>query len=155
MSIAEVMRPHPITVRPHHTVLAAAAVLLEHGIDAVPVVTAEGEMRGIVDEASLVLGLSDGAEVCTATVADVMTPAPPTVGPDEDLRRAVDVVLGGARIVPVLDNGHLVGVVGARDLITWFATHATGHATGHAAVEIPGRDAIYDAITRASTAIVA
>jgi hypothetical protein len=55
----------------------------------------------------------------------------------------------------VLDNGHLVGVVGARDLITWFATHATGHATRHAAAEIPGRDAIYEAITRASTPIVA
>ena len=58
MSIAEVMRPHPITVRPHHTVLTAAAVLLDHGIDAVPVVTAEGEMRGILDEASLVTWLA-------------------------------------------------------------------------------------------------
>ena len=102
MSVAEVMRPHPITVRPHHTVRSAAAVLLEHGIDAVPVVTAEGLMTGVVEEVGLLRSLSTDGEECIATVADVMTPAPPTVAPDGDARRAVDALLGGARIVPVL-----------------------------------------------------
>jgi CBS domain-containing protein len=151
MSIAEVMRPHPITVRPHHTVRSAAAVLLEHGIDAVPVVTAEGELRGTVDEVALIRSLSDGGEGCGATVADVITPAPPTVAPDDDVRRAVEALLDGARIVPVLDHGHLVGVIAARDLVRWFATHSTPDW----AAEIPGRSAIYEAITRACAPIVA
>jgi len=145
-SISSVMRPHPVTVRPHHSVRSAAAVLLDHAIDAAPVVTAEGEMRGVVDEIDLIRGLSGDPDEHATTVADVMTPAPPTVGPDEAARRAVDLVLDGARIVPVLDHGHLVGVVDARDVVGWLVAHEVQDGPN----EIPGRAAIYEAITRAS-----
>lgn len=144
--VSTIMCSHPVTVRPHHSVRSAAAVLLGHGLDAAPVVTAEGEVRGVVDEVELVRGLSDDPGKGGSTVvADVMTPAPPIIGPDEDVRHAVEILLAGARAVPVVEDGHLVGVVGGRDLVEWFAEPDPAAGSG----EVPGRAAIYTAISGA------
>jgi acetoin utilization protein AcuB len=53
----------------------------------------------------------------TITIAEVMTTAPHTIGADQKLTRAHDVMRQhGLRHLPVLDGGKLVGVLSQRDL---------------------------------------
>lgn len=150
--IRDVMRRHPVTVRPHQPAPAAAALLLDHQVVAVPVVTAEGELRGIVDESQLVraLPMTPGDDAVPVAVAELMTPAPSTAAPDDDLRVAVALLVDSrVPLVPVVDDGHLVGVVTARDLVGGLlqTSGVPGPST-----EVAGRLALHDAVTRALTA---
>ena len=144
MLVRDVMRPHPGTARPHHPVRAVAALVLDQQVVAVPVVTAEGELCGIVDETRLVRALTADPE--PAVVCEVMVPAPRRVAPDDDLETVVEALADrAAPLVPVVENGRLVGVVTARDLLRRFV-RVDGTA------EVPGRLSVYDAVTLALTA---
>jgi acetoin utilization protein AcuB len=46
----DVMQPEPFTIRPEQTMELAAAVMLRNRITAMPVVTAEGELVGIISQ---------------------------------------------------------------------------------------------------------
>jgi acetoin utilization protein AcuB len=68
------------------------------------------------------------------TVADCMTPAPLTIGRDQPLTRAHEVMRAhGIRHLPVLDGGKLVGIVSLRDL--WFIETLKDVVVGSVAVE--------------------
>ena len=54
MNAAQVMTCQPVTAGPTMSVRDVAKLLLEHGISAVPVVDASGELLGIVSEGDLV-----------------------------------------------------------------------------------------------------
>jgi len=50
-------------------------------------------------------------------VADVMTPNPIAIGPDEPIRKALESMQnGGFRRLPVMESGRLVGIFSDRDL---------------------------------------
>lgn len=56
-------------------------------------------------------------EIIMVTVADVMTPDPVTVTPEDSLRLARDrMAEGNFRRLPVVQSGRLVGIVTSRDL---------------------------------------
>ena len=58
-----------------------------------------------------------GTRSVPATIAEVMTPAPHSIGRDQKLTRAHDMMRQlGLRHLPVLERGQLVGVVSQRDL---------------------------------------
>ncbi|MFC4944968.1 HPP family protein [Pseudonocardia sp. GCM10023141] len=123
LTVRDAMSHPAITVRPHLSVRAAAARLVTHGFTAAPVVTAEGVVVGIVTEADLLRGrIPAGAAAVDPTpdppVSDVMTIGPIAVAPDDDMAAVAALLLDhGVRVVPVLDRGHLVGVVTARDVL--------------------------------------
>ncbi|MGI5129974.1 CBS domain-containing protein [Pseudonocardia sp. CA-107938] len=146
--VRDVMRAHPVTARPRHPATAAATLLLDHRTVAVPVVTAEGRLCGVVDETELVRGLVvEADEGDVPLVADLMTPAPFTAAPDDDLRSTVEALLDrGTRLVPVLDDERLVGVVTARDLVRHIVERAA------AVPGRPGRRAAAEATTPAHAA---
>lgn len=51
------------------------------------------------------------------TVNDLMTAVPDTVTPDTPLRTVIGIMkTGGYRQIPVLDKGHLVGIITDRDI---------------------------------------
>jgi CBS domain-containing protein len=113
MQTQDVMHRTVVTIRPHISVAAAAALLLAHGVTSAPVVTAEGVLRGMVSEVDLLRAQSQPA----VTAADVMTPKPVTVRPTDDLAAVEAVLLGyGVRAVPVVDRGRLVGIVSRHDV---------------------------------------
>jgi CBS domain-containing protein len=123
MRARDVMTNPVITVRPHVPARAAAALLVSHGFTAAPVVDAEGRVRGIATEADLMRGrigpdgLIAGPDL-EPVVADVMSAAPPGVSPDTDLADVVTEMLEtGTRSVPIIDRGHLVGIVTRRDVL--------------------------------------
>jgi CBS domain-containing protein len=114
MQTQDVMHRTVVTIRPHMSVVAAAALLAAHGVTSAPVVTAEGVLRGMISEVDLLRAESQRA----LTAADVMTPKPVTVRPTDDLIAVEAVLLDyGIRAVPVVDRGRLVGIVSRHDVL--------------------------------------
>jgi CBS domain-containing protein len=123
MLAKDVMSSPVITLRPDVPANAAAALLVSHGFTGAPVVDPARRLIGIATEADLVRGrvLPDGWPAGAGpepTVGEVMTPAPIAMQPDADLADVVSLMLDqGIRLVPIVEDGDLVGVVSRRDVL--------------------------------------
>lgn len=123
MKVREVMTHPVVSLRPQTSVDKAAELLVSHGFGAAPVRTAEGDVLGIATEADLVRDrVVPAADAGAHTVADVMTPAPLCVGPDEEISEvALQMLRTGDRSVLVMEHNRLVGIVTSRDLLSVLA----------------------------------
>ena len=115
-----------ITINPDASVRQALALFVEHGIGSLPVVDASGKLVGIFTERDVLYGdHRDPEQFHRQRMKEVMTPAPLTCRPDD----AVHDVMGKMSRshvgqLPVVDKGHVVGLVSVGDLIKWLYSHA-------------------------------
>jgi CBS domain-containing protein len=103
--------------------LDAVEAMCAHRIGAL-IVTDEGSPVGIVSERDIltrvVLARRDPA---MTSVAMVMTPELMCVGPETDPLEAMAVMTRRrVRHLPVLEGGHLIGIVSIGDLVHWAST---------------------------------
>jgi CBS domain-containing protein len=130
MRLEDLMSSPPVTVTPETHVKAVAALLVERGFNAVPVVDEDGSLLGIVSEADLVrLGAHPDPRAhlrppaprdrpVPRTAGDVMTTRVVTLPGDADPAVAARMMLErGIKTVPVVDAGRVAGVVTRRDLL--------------------------------------
>jgi CBS-domain-containing membrane protein len=123
MKARDVMSSPVIFLRRQVPANAAAALLVSHGITAAPVVDDDKHVIGVATEADLVRGriVPDGwtvEEQPEPTVAAVMTEAPVTMRPEDDLADLVALMLdAGIRSVPIVEDNRLVGIVSRRDVL--------------------------------------
>ena len=150
MQAQDVMTTKVVTVAPDTPVTEIAKLLLERHISAVPVVSDDGRLLGIVSEGDLIHELGqEGAQrswwldllaspqaLAQAYLkghgrlaSDVMTRSIVSVAPDTPLPEIAR-LLEARRIkrVPVLRDGALVGVVSRADLLRGFALHPSADA---------------------------
>jgi CBS domain-containing protein len=135
-----------VTVRPEDDVKSLLRLLRKHELPGVPVVDDDGRVVGIVTEADLVISDENadlhlphhidllGAVVflgpvkhyeerlrraIASSVADMMTPNPVTVGPDESIQEAARTIARRRHNrLPVVDaDGRLLGVVTRLDVL--------------------------------------
>jgi len=124
-----------ITVPPDTPVLDARHLMVEKRIRHLLVTSESGELRGIITDRDIRLNLPSQATSLTVwelnylltrlTVGKVMTESVITVGPDRQARDAAQLMLDhriGA--LPVVDAGHLVGIVTETDLLRAFVRSA-------------------------------
>ena len=100
------------------TVLEAAIMMKQQGKGALLVV--EGSrLTGIFTERdALFRVIAAGRDPATTKLADVMTPQPQTMHPDEPFVKALRVMhKRGFRHLPVVEHGRPLGVVSARDAL--------------------------------------
>ena len=100
------------------TVLEAAVLMKRQGKGALLVV--EGSrLSGIFTERdALFRVIAAGRDPATTTLADVMTPQPQTMHPDEPFLKALRIMhKHGFRHLPVVEHGRPLGVVSARDAL--------------------------------------
>jgi CBS domain-containing protein len=100
------------------TVLQAAILMKEKGKGALLVV--EGtRLTGIFTERdALFRVVAAGRDPATTKLADVMTPQPQTMHPDEPFVKALRLMhKRGFRHLPVVEHGRPLGVVSARDAL--------------------------------------
>ena len=100
------------------TVLEAAILMKEKGKGALLVVEAS-RLSGIFTERdALFRVIAAGRDPATTLLADVMTPQPQTIHPDEPFVNALRVMhKRGFRHLPVVEYGRPLGVVSARDAL--------------------------------------
>lgn len=121
MRIADVLKNKGagvLTVGPDMSVADLLASLVTRNVGAM-VVVAEGEPVGIVSERDVVRRLHEfGAELLARPVADIMTSQIITCTPGDDLDSlSVLMTTNRVRHVPVLENGHLSGIVSIGDVV--------------------------------------
>ena len=145
MKARDVMAPHVITVGPELDLKAVANTLVANGISAVPVVSIDGSVVGIVSEGDLMRRAVSGAERKRSRwletfasaeylmaefvkahgrkAKDVMTRQVISVSPDTSLQEIADLLeKHGIKRVPVIENGRLVGIVSRANLVQALAT---------------------------------
>ncbi|MFJ8651628.1 CBS domain-containing protein [Streptomyces rochei] len=116
--VRDIMTGHPVTVEPLTSVTAVARVMRDRDLGAV-LVTDGDELRGLVTDRDLVIrAVAEGGDPERTTVAGVCSDEELiTVGPDDELERAVEPMREHAvRRVPVVDHGRPVGIVSLGDL---------------------------------------
>jgi CBS domain-containing protein len=143
LTAKDIMTPNPLTVTTDTDISAAAATLLEHDINGLPVVDQNNKLVGILCQSDLVslqkkfplpsvftfldgfLPLSSLSamekeiqKISASTVGDAMTPSPVTVQIDTPVEEIAGLMVDKKfHSLPVVQNGHLVGVVGMKDVL--------------------------------------
>lgn len=115
VTVKEIMTPNVITVDPDAPIDRIATLLYRHRITGMPVVDANGTVIGIVSEFDVI-------SKSGKTAQDIMSRD--VVSANEDtLAESIAELLTSRRVrrVPVLHEGHLVGIVSQADLIRLFA----------------------------------
>jgi CBS domain-containing protein len=145
-TVADIMERDVVTVSADDDVESLLRLLRKHELPGVPVVDDSRRVIGIVTEADLVIREEDAdlhlphhidllggvvylgrlkpyedrlRRAFAATVADMMTPDPVTIGPDEPIRQAARVIAERRHNrLPVVDgDGRLLGVVTRLDVL--------------------------------------
>jgi CBS domain-containing protein len=107
-----------VTSPPSTTVREAAKAMKQRNVSSVLIVNA-GRLVGIFTERDAVSRvLAEGRDANATKLADVMTRKPKTIGPDKPVGFALLMMYeGGFRHVPVVKDGHPVGLISARDAL--------------------------------------
>jgi CBS domain-containing protein len=126
MRTGDVMSSPVVTVPPDASLKKVAATLVEHGINAVPVVDAGDRLIGIVSEADLLsLQTGPGRDPVPAkahTAGEVMRQSVYTLTADTDATVAARLMLRHRlKSVPVMAGDRVVGMIARRDLLRLIA----------------------------------
>ena len=142
LTAKEIMTSEVLSVPPEMEIVKAAKILLEKGINGLPVVDG-GKLVGILCQSDLIalqtklpipslFTLLDGFiplrstkhfekavnKIAATTVADAMTPNPITIHPDTNLEELASLMLDkNFHTIPVVDKGELLGIVGKKDIL--------------------------------------
>lgn len=118
MLVRDVMHSPAIATTVDATVKSVAIELSFHRFSGLPVDDREGRVVGIITEADIVRGILEGKNLAELRVEDLMTRNPYCVKDTDEVMEVLE-LLTDYRIVrvPVLREGHLVGIVSRSDLI--------------------------------------
>ncbi len=97
----------------------AAAIMQRHNIGSLVVLGPDSAFAGLLTERDLVATMATrGGEVATATAAEVMRTDAPTCLLSDTLESVMTVMTNQrARHLPVMEDGHLVGVLSIGDVV--------------------------------------
>ena len=107
-----------VTIRPDQTLREALAALAQHSIGALVVVSAAGELVGILSERDIVREAVRNEQFFDLAVSAIMTTAVITGQPRDDLDAVARTMTSKRfRHLPVLDGGKLIGVISLGDVV--------------------------------------
>ena len=114
------MVSNPITISAHASISEAIELMKINSIRHLPVVSEENLLEGFLTLADLKQGLIPSM-LGDLNLHDLMIKEPITVRPDDDVEIAAQLIykhkIGG---MPVVDNGQLVGIITATDILRTF-----------------------------------
>jgi CBS domain-containing protein len=107
------------TIQPHRTLAEAAKIMAERRIGAAVVTGADQSVLGILSERDIVRAVAaDGAEALTQPVSRHMTARVVTCPEQLGIDEAMEIMTNGKfRHLPVVEAGHLVGIVSIGDIV--------------------------------------
>ena len=149
LRVADIMTTDVLAFRPDDPVGEAARALLSRGVGGAPVVDAEGRVIGLLEDDDLIVSESrlhiptaitilgayielpssvhhfedDLRKAVGATVGDVMDASPPTCSEDDTVEEVTTRMHErNIRRLPVVREGHLVGIVARGDVLRAMVT---------------------------------
>ena len=129
IKVRDCMTRHSVSFRAGTDLMRAIELLLEHRLSAAPVVDEHGLLIGLLSEGDCLRGMLSGSyyDAVGGTVAAYMATAVESVGPETDIIEVAGrFIEGGRHRLPVVENGHLLGLVSRHDVlraIKSFAQH--------------------------------
>lgn len=110
--VKDVMTSEPTTIGPEDGCAQAAMLMREDDCGSLPVVR-DGTLVGIVTDRDIVIrAAADGRDLKTTKVSEVMSADPITIRPDADIDEAAKLMAERqVRRLPVVEKGHLVGII--------------------------------------------
>ncbi|MBI2185050.1 MAG: CBS domain-containing protein [Thaumarchaeota archaeon] len=126
-AVKDFMTGSPITIDSSRSVHDAARLMTEKGVGCL-IITANGKVMGIITERDLVSRvMAETFDPKKVLVGDVMTTPLFTITPSIGIDKAAETMAKyKVRRIPVVDNGTLVGIITANDLIRAFANKTNG-----------------------------
>jgi len=139
MKVQDLMTRDVTTVAPATSLRDAAGLLARKGISGLPVVSATGEVVGVLSEADIVVkaggevtrnrllgwllesdfGLED--KIRAVTVGDAMSAPPVTISPKRPVHEAARLMVAeNVNRLPVVDKGKLTGIITRADIVRAF-----------------------------------
>ena len=117
MQVKDIMSGQPIAIAPAEPVAAAARLLAQHNIGALPVCSG-GQLRGMVTDRDIVLRcVAPEADPKSVPVKEIMSRRLAAVAPEDDVRQAARLMARRQiRRLPVVADGKVVGMVSLGDL---------------------------------------
>jgi len=111
----EIMSKPVIALEPHQTIAEAAVFLSRYQVSSLPVAGPQG-ILGILHRAAVDKAVHHGLD--DHPVTDYMNPGAPSVTSNTPIENVVRLTVEGRqRLVPVVDEGRLVGVISRSDLL--------------------------------------
>ena len=107
-----------VTIAPEESAALAARLLSRHELGALPVCAADGTLVGIVTDRDIVTRcVAAGEEPGRVPVRDIMSPAPSVITPETPISDAARLMAQRqVRRLPVVEQGHVVGMLSLGDL---------------------------------------
>ena len=132
LTVGEVLRrkreageiPPLVTVEPHYRVREAVALLHEHRVSQLPVVSAHdaATIVGAIGERGLLRRAVEDPALMDAQIVDVMEPPFAAVSSEDPVREAVALLVGDQQALLVTQDGRAVGLVTRADLLEALAS---------------------------------
>ncbi len=128
----EIMHAQVHSIRHDETLAAAATKMRDAHVGALPVVSADDEVQGIITDRDIVVrGLAEGNDPETTTTATLVHYPPVSVEASSDITDVLTTMeQNKVRRVMVVDNRKLVGIISEASLATGLAP---GEVAGFAA----------------------
>jgi CBS domain-containing protein len=116
MKVSEIMSKTLTIVEPEATLGEAATMMGKRHVGSV-IVIEEDRLVGILTERDIVRALSQEHDAPGRPVVEWMSKDPTTTSPETGVKEALrQMVDGGFRHLPVMENGKVVGMVSIRDV---------------------------------------
>ena len=128
--VHSLMTPEPKTCRLEDTLDLAAAILWNSDCGAVPVVDAQGKLRGMITDRDICMAVwSRGVPISECTVESTMAHAVKACAPDCSVQDVAELMMKyQLRRIPVTDaDGKLLGIVTIADLARYFESLPEDH----------------------------
>ena len=118
MRVRDLMSKSVVTIAPEESAALAARLLSRHGLGSLPVCAADGTLAGIVTDRDIVTRcVAAGEEPGRVPVRDIMSPAPSVITPETPISDAARLMAQRqVRRLPVVEQGHVVGMLSLGDL---------------------------------------
>ena len=118
MRVRDCMSENVVTITPEESAALAARLLSRHELGALPVCAADGTLAGIVTDRDIVTRcVAAGEEPGRVPVRDIMSPAPSVITPETPISDAARLMAQRqVRRLPVVEQGHVVGMLSLGDL---------------------------------------
>ena len=138
MTVArDLMTPDPTCVKENETLVDAARKMRDLDVGALPICGSDDRLKGMLTDRDIVVKcLAQGGDPNTTTAGDLAEGKPVTVGADDDIRVALEMMQKHqVRRLPVIDDHKLVGIISQADVARELSAGQTGETVAEISEE--------------------